>query len=168
MENIEEVEARNYWKKAKARQTEFPDLKMSNQAATNVTEGKKERGGDYGTPVAGSKTAQRGHQAHARISNEIVELCAVIEDNGQKIAGTGSDPVTVITFGRLFDIYTYISNKLVGVLLRARKYGLVAFEGETLFQRRDDDVVITLLVTTAKAKELARENKEDFQWGKCM
>jgi thiamine kinase-like enzyme len=31
-------------------------------------------------------------------------------------------------------IYTSISNKVVGVLLRARKHKLVDFEGETLFQ----------------------------------
>jgi hypothetical protein len=45
---------------------------------------------------------------------------------------------------------------------------MVAFEGETLFQRRDDDVVITLLVTASQAREMAREGKEDFHWGKCM
>ena len=31
------------------------------------------------------------------------------------------------------------------MLLRARKQNLVDFEGEMLFQRRDDNVVITLL-----------------------
>jgi hypothetical protein len=31
-------------------------------------------------------------------------------------------------------IYTGISNKVVGVLLRARKHKFVDFEGETLFQ----------------------------------
>ena len=136
-----------------------PDSKTGN---------KKERGSDYGTPVAGSKTAQRGQAAHSRISHEIVELCSVIEDSGKKVNVEGSNSVAVITFGRLFEIYTHISNKVVGVLLRARKYGLVAFEGETLFQRRDDDVVITLLVTSAKARELAREGKDDVHWGKCM
>ena len=53
--------------------------------------------------------------------------------------------VRSIKFGRLFEIYVRISNKLVGVLLRARKHGLVHFEGETLFQRRDDDVAVSLL-----------------------
>jgi hypothetical protein len=33
-----------------------------------------------------------------------------------------------------FQIYTSISNKVVGVLLRARKHKFVDFEGETLFQ----------------------------------
>jgi hypothetical protein len=131
--------------------------------------GKKEHGSEYGTPVAGSKTAQRGHQAHDRISKEIIQLCSVIEDNGTTQEDeAGSNPVTVITFGQLFDTYNYISNKLVGILLRARKYGLVSFEGEMLFQRRDDDVIITLLVPTAKAIEMAKEGMEDFEWGKCM
>lgn len=31
------------------------------------------------------------------------------------------------------------------MLLRARKHGLVDFEGEMLFQRRDEHVIITLL-----------------------
>jgi hypothetical protein len=31
-------------------------------------------------------------------------------------------------------IYTSISNKVVGVLLRARKHKFLDFEGETLFQ----------------------------------
>ena len=130
--------------------------------------GKKERGSEYGTPVAGSKTAQRGRQAHSRISHEIVQLCSIIEENGTSLEVEGSDPVTEIPFGKLFDIYTYISNKLVGVLLRARKYGLLTFEGETLFQRRDDNVVITLLVPTSKAREMEKEGNEDFEWGKCM
>ncbi|KAK8772466.1 hypothetical protein V5799_024291 [Amblyomma americanum] len=42
-------------------------------------------------------------------------------------------------------LYTSISNKVVGILLRARKHGLVDFEGEMLYQRRDDGVVIRLL-----------------------
>jgi len=140
---------------------------------------------DYGTPVAGSKTEARGKLAHERVSREILELCSVIEENGTKIhrrkickdAGVSEETgvsgengeevaVTTIQFGRLFDIYTYISNKLVGVLLRARKYGLVDFEGETLFQRRDDSVVITLLYSPSKVREMLRE--KTFTWGKCL
>jgi hypothetical protein len=34
----------------------------------------------------------------------------------------------------LLQMYTSISNKVVGVLLRARKHKFVDFEGETLFQ----------------------------------
>lgn len=93
------------------------------------------------------------------------ELCAVMTDNGTR----QSNGSTVIKFGELFDIYTYISNKLVGVLLRARKHGLVTFEGETLFQRRDDNVDVVLLYTMDKVEEMCKEaNKDDFEWGKCM
>lgn len=38
-----------------------------------------------------------------------------------------------------------ISDKLVGSLLRARKKGLIDFEGEILYQRRDDDVPVILV-----------------------
>ena len=77
---------------------------------------------------------------------------------------------TEIKFGRHFEIYVVISNKLVGVLFCAGKYVLVAFDGETLFQRKDDNVIITLLVPALKVKEIAKEAKSDpdFQWGKCL
>ena len=132
--------------------------------SVNTTLATIKKDSNYGTPVAGSKTEARGKLAHQRISNEIIELCAVIEDNGMRV----DENRTTITFGRLFDIYTVISNKVVGVLLRARKYGFVSFEGETLFQRRDDNVVITLLLPTSKVKEIQKEGKTDFQWGKCI
>merc|ERR1712029_250615 len=94
-----------------------------------------------------------------------IELCAVIEDNGMRV----DENRTTITFGRLFDIYTVISNKVVGVLLRARKYGFVDFQGETLFQRRDDETIITLLMPASKVKEIAKESTSDnFTWGKAI
>ena len=96
---------------------------------------------NYGNPEKGTKTAARGIQAGERISNEIIELCQIIMDLGH------FDPaqrVWAVTFGVLFEMYTKISNKVVGMLLRARKHKLIHFEGEMLFQRRDDHVVITL------------------------
>ena len=54
--------------------------------------------------------------------------------------------ITVIKFKNLFSIYTAISNKLVGLLLRARKHGYVDFEGEILFQGKDDEKLIKLLI----------------------
>ena len=125
----------------------------------------KKHSSDYGTPISGSQTEARGKKAHQRISGEIVELCAIIEDQGHKI----DNERTQIKFGRLFDIYTVISNKVVGVLLRARKYGFVEFQGETLFQRRDDETIITLLMPASKVKEIAREStSEGFQWGNAI
>ena len=64
-----------------------------------------------------------------------------------------------VTFGRLFERYTRISNKVVGMLLRARKQNLVHFEGEMLFQRRDDGVIITLLHVPEEV-----ENDSDEYW----
>uniref|UniRef100_A0A8C5AP14 Costars domain-containing protein n=1 Tax=Gadus morhua TaxID=8049 RepID=A0A8C5AP14_GADMO len=60
---------------------------------------------------------------------------------GAAARGTGS---VTVEFGRLFEHYVTISNKLVGVLLRARRQGLVHFDGEMLWQGQDDRVVITL------------------------
>lgn len=96
---------------------------------------------EYGRPVAGSKTETRGRFAGAHISQEVKQLCQIILQMGEE----QPDGTYTVTFRRLFDRYTRISNKVVGMLLRARKQNLVHFEGEMLFQRRDDDVIITLL-----------------------
>jgi hypothetical protein len=42
-------------------------------------------------------------------------------------------------------IYTRISDKVVGMLLRARKYGFVEFIGEMLYQGRDDYMPVRLI-----------------------
>lgn len=96
---------------------------------------------EYGRPVAGSKTETRGRFAGAHISQEVKQLCQIILQMGEE----QPDGTFSVTFRRLFDRYTRISNKVVGMLLRARKQNLVHFEGEMLFQRRADDVIITLL-----------------------
>uniref|UniRef100_A0A8C2AU44 Si:dkey-29b11.3 n=1 Tax=Cyprinus carpio TaxID=7962 RepID=A0A8C2AU44_CYPCA len=62
-----------------------------------------------------------------------------------EIGASSDDGGVSVRFGTLFERYVTISNKLVGVLLRARKQGLVHFEGEMLWQGRDDGVLITLL-----------------------
>ncbi|TRY97525.1 hypothetical protein DNTS_000328 [Danionella cerebrum] len=95
----------------------------------------------YGRPLEGSKTDQRGKAAHWHISKEVTELCQVIKEIGE----CRDDGRPVVHFGTLFERYVNISDKLVGVLLRARKQGLVQFEGEMLWQGRDDGVLITLM-----------------------
>ncbi|XP_015205225.2 actin-binding Rho-activating protein isoform X1 [Lepisosteus oculatus] len=95
----------------------------------------------YGRPKEGSKTEQRGKDAHTHIGKEVQELCSIIKSIGE----SREDGRTVVEFGKLFERYVTISNKVVGVLLRARRQGLVAFEGEMLWQGRDDFVLITLL-----------------------
>ncbi|KPP79800.1 actin-binding Rho-activating protein-like [Scleropages formosus] len=95
----------------------------------------------YGRPPQGSKTEQRGFDAHSHVGREVRELCGIIRDVGRSC----EDGSVIVEFGRLFERYVTISNKVVGVLLRARRQGLVRFQGEMLWQGRDDQVVITLL-----------------------
>ncbi|CAL8248228.1 unnamed protein product [Lota lota] len=112
----------------------------------------------YGRPLEGSMTERRGRDAHTHISREVEELCAAIRTIGQRAGGEGhrdggvgdrgcaehGAAIVTVEFRKLFEHYVTISNKLVGVLLRARKQGLVHFEGEMLWQGQDDGVVITL------------------------
>ncbi|NXA45488.1 ABRA protein, partial [Nothocercus julius] len=95
----------------------------------------------YGRPKEGTKTAERAKRAQAHIHREMRDLCFIIES----IAEPRHDGKIQVTFGELFDRYVRISDKVVGILMRARKHGLVDFEGEMLWQGRDDHVVITLL-----------------------
>ncbi|KAM9296207.1 actin-binding Rho-activating protein-like [Gastrophryne carolinensis] len=95
----------------------------------------------YGMPEEGSKTEARGKRAHTHIHKEIEEMCLIIRDMGVP----GRDGKRRVTFGRLFEQYVRISDKVVGILLRARKHGRLHFEGEMLWQGVHDNVIITLL-----------------------
>ncbi|XP_053190596.1 actin binding Rho activating protein b [Scomber japonicus] len=96
----------------------------------------------YGRPKDGTKTAERAKRAEQHIHREIDDMCYVL----RTMADPDPDGKTRVTFGELFDRYVRISDKVVGILLRARKHGKVAFEGEMLWQGQDDGVIITLLV----------------------
>uniref|UniRef100_A0A3P9M2W4 Actin-binding Rho-activating protein n=1 Tax=Oryzias latipes TaxID=8090 RepID=A0A3P9M2W4_ORYLA len=96
----------------------------------------------YGRPKEGTKTAERAKRAEQHIHREIDDMCYVI----RTMAEPDPDGKTRVTFGQLFDRYVRISDKVVGILMRARKHGKVAFEGEMLWQGQDDGVIITLLV----------------------
>ncbi|XP_049710260.1 actin-binding Rho-activating protein [Elephas maximus indicus] len=95
----------------------------------------------YGRPKEGTKTAERAKRAEEHIYREIMDMCFII----RTMAHHRRDGKVQVTFGDLFDRYVRISDKVVGILMRARKHGLVDFEGEMLWQGRDDHVVITLL-----------------------
>ncbi|XP_040289407.1 actin-binding Rho-activating protein [Bufo bufo] len=95
----------------------------------------------YGRPKEGTKTAERAKRAEAHIHREMKDLCFVIST----MARQGKYGKVRVTFGELFDRYVRISDKVVGILLRARKHGMVDFPGEMLWQGRDDHVIITLL-----------------------
>uniref|UniRef100_UPI00358F8377 actin-binding Rho-activating protein n=1 Tax=Myxine glutinosa TaxID=7769 RepID=UPI00358F8377 len=95
----------------------------------------------YGSPAEGTMTAERGKRASRHIKREMEDLCLIIASMGER----GPNNTVEITFGRLFERYVRISDKVVGILLRARKHGMVGFEGEMLWQGRDDDTMITLI-----------------------
>ncbi|XP_016352310.1 actin-binding Rho-activating protein-like [Sinocyclocheilus anshuiensis] len=95
----------------------------------------------YGRPKEGSKTAQRADRAQKHIHREMEEMCFIIRNMGQR----DKEGCIYVTFGRLFDRYVKISDKVVGILLRCRKHKMVDFEGEMLWKGQDDDVIITLL-----------------------
>ncbi|KAM9859891.1 actin-binding Rho-activating protein [Aulostomus maculatus] len=94
----------------------------------------------YGRPKDGSKTAERGDRAHKHIHREMEEMVWIIRDMGFR----DKEGRTIISFGRLFDRYVKISDKVVGILLRCRKHKMLDFEGEMLWKGQDDDVIITL------------------------
>ncbi|CAH0557187.1 unnamed protein product [Brassicogethes aeneus] len=98
---------------------------------------------DYGKPLKGSMSESRAYKATIAVCREMMELCDVINQCGEplfteeeikKDPSKASDPRIVISFGALFAIYTTISDKVVGMLLRARKHKFLDFEGECLFQ----------------------------------
>lgn len=53
----------------------------------------------------------------------------------------------------------------MGICLRARKYKLIEFEGEMLFQRRDDDVPIFLLKPIKEIRQILDDKTEDIKRG---
>lgn len=108
----------------------------------------------YGRPVPGSKTEARGIKAQENIEDEIRVLCSVIEDHGAPV----EDGIAIIKFGELFRLYQVISNKVVGVLIRARKHGFVEFEGEMLYQKRDDDVLIKLVKSPPRGIQITKNH----------
>lgn len=97
----------------------------------------------YGTAKDGSKSAARVSEANSWVNCEIDKLMEIIQRNATKIDSKSG--FRYITFGALFNMYVDLSNSLVGTLLRARKRKLIAYEGEILYQGKDDSVRITIL-----------------------
>lgn len=78
----------------------------------------------------------------------------MIEEHGEACPEGGAE--AQIKFGDLFRMYQVISNKVVGILIRARRHGYVDFEGEMLYQRRDDDKLIRLLKSPPRAIQVTK------------
>lgn len=117
---------------------------------------------EYGKPKEGSLTEARGQRANLHVYKEMLDLCEVINESGMPRAPDEPD-MKFIFFGELFNIYTHISDKCVGLLLRARKHKLVHFEGEVLFQRRDDDVPVFLLKSIKDIREEINEKLNEMR-----
>eukprot|EP00946_MAST-07B_sp_MAST-7B-sp1_P000707 g707.t1 len=100
--------------------------------------GKKLKAGDaeYGKAKAGSKTEQR-----AKAAKEWC-LVSVIMDIGYDDPETGFKS---IKFGPLFVAYQDISDTLVGILMRGKKYKRLTYKGQMLFQGMHDNVVIQII-----------------------
>ncbi|XP_012158650.1 uncharacterized protein KIAA0754 isoform X1 [Ceratitis capitata] len=116
---------------------------------------------EYGKPLAGSLTEMRGQKANMHVMREMLELCQIIDSEGYNVKDEPN--MRVIPFGELFNIYNYISDKVVGILLRARKHKLLEFEGEMLFQRRDDDVPIFLLKPIVEIRKELESKIEEIK-----
>jgi len=99
-------------------------------------------GKDYGKPAKDTASEKRGKKYLKCVNEEVVDLCSLISIQGKK----NQNGTSWISFGELFRFYQFISNKVVGILHRARKNRLVHFDGETLWQGKDNLATITLLV----------------------
>jgi hypothetical protein len=100
-------------------------------------------------------------KANIQVYQEMIELCAIIHTEGRPV--DGEPDLREITFGELFSIYVHINDKVVGLLLRARKHELLTFEGEVLFQRFHDHVPIYLLRPYKRIKEIMTEKQNDIR-----
>lgn len=98
-------------------------------------------GKDYGKPKPGSASEKRSLAYKDNVMKEVSSICFQISMFGNRT----EDGREFIKFGELFKLNEKISNKCVGILQRARKHRLLHFSGETLWQGKDDQVVITLL-----------------------
>lgn len=116
---------------------------------------------EYGKPKPGSLTEYRGMKANIQVYQEMIELCQIISDAGQPVEG--EPELRQITFGELFQIYVHINDKVVGLLLRARKHELLTFEGECLFQKFHDHVPIYLLRPFRRIKEIMTEKQTEIR-----
>jgi len=98
-------------------------------------------GAGYGKPLPGSASDIRGQKYQKGVTKEVIDLCRMIYNHGFRL----NNGHTLMLFGEIFNIYQKISNKVVGILARARKNRLVHFEGETLWQGKNDETNVTLL-----------------------
>ena len=106
-------------------------------------------------------TEFRGMKANIQVYQEMIELCGIIDQEGRPVEG--EPELREISFGELFQIYVHINDKVVGLLLRARKHELLTFEGECLFQKYHDHVPVYLLRPFSKIKEIMTAKQTEIR-----
>ncbi|KAG5674096.1 hypothetical protein PVAND_004082 [Polypedilum vanderplanki] len=116
---------------------------------------------EYGKPKKGSLTEYRGMKANIQVYQEMIELCEVIHNSGRPVED--EPELREISFGELFQIYVHINDKVVGLLLRARKHELLTFEGECLFQKFHDHVPIYLLRPIKQIREIMTSKQTEIR-----
>uniref|UniRef100_A0A0N4Z778 Costars domain-containing protein n=1 Tax=Parastrongyloides trichosuri TaxID=131310 RepID=A0A0N4Z778_PARTI len=127
------------------------ELKRNPYSETYKVQHYDKKASDYARPEVGSKTDIRAHKAGNYITSEIIFLCEVINTYA-----TGEVPNRSMKFGPLFHSYNLYSGSLVGILIRARKYGLIDFEGEMLYQGQDNNKEIRMLKTIEDIKKCVK------------
>ena len=103
---------------------------------------------NWGVPVG--KTLERGLKAHAHVEKEIQYLLDVISSMAKFDTEEG---LFFVTFKAIFDRYVRISDKVVGILIRAKRRKLLKFESEMLWQGRDDAEKIYVLQNKLEKQE---------------
>ena len=78
-----------------------------------------------------------------------------------KIGGKDDEGMPCIEFGPLFIAYQDISDTLVGILMRSKKYKYLEYKGDMLFQGCHDKVMITLKqkVLTGQMRKQSKKTK---------
>eukprot|EP00038_Savillea_parva_P002403 m.114029 g.114029 ORF g.114029 m.114029 type:complete len:1009 (-) comp10824_c1_seq1:124-3150(-) len=94
--------------------------------------------------------AERAVDAARSMDGYIRTLIEVIQTHGKKPAmeqggDTAAAPLSIVTFGQLFEHTANVFDSLVGIIKTARKYGVVACDKDQLWQGQDDDEEIALL-----------------------
>lgn len=60
-------------------------------------------------------------------------------------------------------MYTKINDKVVGILIRGRRHNYLKFDGEMLYQRKDDMVPIYLIKTISDIRTSIHEKQAEIQ-----
>jgi hypothetical protein len=104
---------------------------------------------EYGQGVDERRAMEESRVAAAQgaVLKQLLKLKSYLTKRGKR----GNDGKLHMTFGELFEAVQGDMPTISGTLITARRLGIVAFEGETLFQGTSNKVDIVLLDETEKS-----------------